>query len=157
VLGVGVAVYMDVTPFRLVTEYVEVIVDDGEAGPHATIVAGTCTHGQSHETTYGALVTRELGIPRERIRLIDRDTAAVPRGIGSASARSAQIAGSGVYEAAVVVRDLARDRAADLLEAPVADVVFRDGAFSVRGVPARTVGWSDVLAAGPIAHAHDWT
>jgi carbon-monoxide dehydrogenase large subunit len=156
-LGIGVAVYMDVTPFRLVTEYVEVVVDDEEAGPTATIVAGTCTHGQSHETTYGELVTRELGIPRERIRLVDRDTAAVPRGIGSASARSAQIAGSGVHEAAVVVRDLARERAAELLEAPVADVVFGDGTFSVRGVPSRTVGWRDVLASGPIGHALDWT
>jgi carbon-monoxide dehydrogenase large subunit len=159
-LGVGVAVYMDVTPFRLVTEYVEVRVEAGENpedGPWATIVAGTCTHGQSHETTYGALVTRELGIPRARIRLIDRDTAVVPRGIGSASARSAQIAGSGVHEAAVVVRDLARERAAELLEAPVADIVFADGTFSVRGVPTRVVGWPAVLAEGPIGHAHDWT
>jgi carbon-monoxide dehydrogenase large subunit len=157
-IGVGVAVYMDVTPFRLVTEYVEVVVDKFDGGePSATIVAGTCTHGQSHETTYGALVTRELGIPRERIRLVDRDTALVPRGIGSASARSAQIAGSGVHEAAVVVRDLARERAADLLEAPIADIVFADATFSVRGVPTRSVGWRDVLAAGPLRHALDWT
>jgi carbon-monoxide dehydrogenase large subunit len=81
----------------------------------------------------------------------------VPRGIGSASARSAQIAGSAVHEAAVVVRDLARERAAERLEAPLADVVLADGVFSVRGVPARSVGWSEVLASGPIAHAHDWT
>ena len=156
-LGVGVAVYMDVTPFRLVTEYVEIVVDDDGGEPRATVVAGTCTHGQSHETTYGALVTRELGIPRERIRLIDRDTALVPRGIGSASARSAQIAGSGVHEAAVVVRDLARERAADLLEAPTVDIVFADATFSVRGVPTRAVGWREVLAAGPLRHALDWT
>lgn len=156
-LGVGVAVYMDVTPFRLVTEYVEIVVDDADGGPRATVFAGTCTHGQSHETTYGALVTRELGIPRERITLVDRDTALVPRGIGSASARSAQIAGSAVHEAAVVVRDLARERAADLLEAPVADIVFADGSFSVRGVPTRAVAWRDVLASGPVRHALDWT
>ena len=156
-LGVGVAVYMDVTPFRLVTEYVEIVVEDDNGAPRATVVAGTCTHGQSHETTYGALVTRELGIPRERIRLVDRDTALVPRGIGSASARSAQIAGSGVHEAAIVVRDLARERAADLLEAPATDIVLADAQFSVRGVPTRSVGWPEVLAAGPLRHALDWT
>ena len=156
-LGVGVAVYMDVTPFRLVTEYVEIVVEDADDGPTATVFAGTCTHGQSHETTYGALVTRELGIPRERITLVDRDTARVPRGIGSASARSAQIAGSAVHEAAVVVRDLARERAADLLEAPIADIVFDNGSFSVRGVPTRALEWRDVLAPGPVSHALDWT
>ena len=156
-VGVGVAVYMDVTPFRLVTEYVEIVVEDDDGAPRATVVAGTCTHGQSHETTYGALVTRELGIPRERIRLIDRDTALVPRGIGSASARSAQIAGSAVHEAAVVVRDLARERAAELLEAPAADIVRADEMFAVRGVPTRAVSWHEVLAAGPLRHALDWT
>ena len=156
-LGVGVAVYMDVTPFRLVTEYVEIVVEDAVAGPRATVVAGTCTHGQSHETTYGTLVTRELGIPRERITLVDRDTALVPRGIGSASARSAQIAGSAVHEAAIVVRDLARERAADLLEAPIADIVFDNGSFSVRGVPNKSLGWPAVLAEGPVRHALDWT
>jgi carbon-monoxide dehydrogenase large subunit len=156
-LGVGIAVYMDVTPFRLVTEYVEIVVEDAEGGPQATVVAGTCTHGQSHETTYGALVTRELGIPRERITLVDRDTALVPRGIGSASARSAQIAGSAVHEASVVVRELACERAADLLEAPAADIVFADASFSVRGVPTRRVEWHDVLMAGPVRHALDWT
>jgi carbon-monoxide dehydrogenase large subunit len=103
------------------------------------------------------LVTRELGIPATASRSIDRDTALVPRGIGSASARSAQIAGSAVHEAAVVVRDLARERAADLLEAPLADIVFADGSFSVRGVPTRTVAWRDVLVAGPVRHALDWT
>ena len=156
-LGVGVAVYMDVTPFRLVTEYVEIVVEDADGGPRARVFAGTCTHGQSHETTYGALVTRELGIPRDRITLIDRDTALVPRGIGSASARSAQIAGSAVHEAAIVVRDLARERAADLLEAQTADIVFADGSFSVRGVPTRRVEWQEVLVAGPVRHALDWT
>ena len=71
--------------------------------------------------------------------------------------RGSQIAGSAVHEAAIVVRDLARERAADLLEAPLADIVFDRGSFLVRGVPNKALTWRDVLAAGPVRHALDWT
>src|SRR6266851_4095583 len=45
------------------------------------------------------------------------------------------------------VRDKARRVAAHLLEAGPADVVVEAGRFAVRGLPSRTVGWSEVAAA----------
>lgn len=155
--GIGFAIYMDVTPFRLVTEYAGVRIALLDGAPHATVTAGTCNFGQAHETLYATVLAPVLDIDRDRVTLIDRDTGLVPRGIGSASARSAQICGSSVHEAAIEVRRVACERAADLLEARADDVVFAAGRFAVRGVPARTVGWSEVLSSGPIEFDHDWS
>ncbi len=51
--------------------------------------------------------------------------------------------------------DLARQLAADRLEAAVADVVFEraTGRFHVAGTPARDVGWSDL---GPLSADHQF-
>jgi carbon-monoxide dehydrogenase large subunit len=159
VTGIGVAVYQDVTPFRLVTEFASVTVELGPAdAPHVHLRAGTLSHGQNHTATYGAIARRVLALGDATVSLQDRDTDAVPRGVGSASARSTQIAGSAVHEAAVVVRAEARRVAAELLEAPLHDVELTARGFSVVGVPARVCSWTDVLVAhGPFTHAHDWT
>ncbi len=50
----------------------------------------------------------------------------------------------------VVVK--AKKIAAHLLEASEEDVVFEDGEFSVKGVPAKTVGWGDVALQAYLAH-----
>ena len=39
-----------------------------------SIVAGTFSHGQSHATTYAQCISDWLGIPLERIRLVQGDT-----------------------------------------------------------------------------------
>ena len=164
VVGIGVGLYQDITPFRLVTEFASVEVSSKEnapndaAFPRVDLRAGTLSHGQNHTATYGAIVEHVLHIPRDRCRLQDRDTALVPRGIGSASARSVQIAGSAIHEAAVVVRDEAIRIAARLLEAAASDIELSARGFNVRGVPSATLTWHDILReSGPIGHALDWT
>jgi carbon-monoxide dehydrogenase large subunit len=158
-LGVGVAVYLDVTPFRLVTEYAALELRAGtpDGEPVLTLTVGSCSHGQQHETTYGALIERVLGLGADRLVLRDRDTDVVPRGMGSASARSVQIAGSAVHEVSLVVLDEARRRAAERLEARVDDVEVVDGGLGVRGVPARAVSWVDLVRDAPIRAELDFT
>jgi carbon-monoxide dehydrogenase large subunit len=65
--------------------------------------------------------------------------------------RSVQLAGSAIASACTVVVERARERAADRFEAAVADVVLdaATGRFHVAGTPARTLGWSDLVASGP--------
>jgi len=59
-----------------------------------------------------------------------------------------QLAGSALAEAAGGLVDLARERAADLLEAAVEDVVLDtdSGRFHVSGTPSVAVGWAEVAA-----------
>jgi carbon-monoxide dehydrogenase large subunit len=146
-LGVGLSVYLDVTPFSPNAEYGAVAVELRTDGPVVTVTAGTAAIGQGHHTTYALLVARELGVDPARVRLVEGDTGRVPRGWGSASARSVQTAGPALHAAAAEVRDAARALAAELLEAAAVDVELVDGRFAVRGTTSRSVGWTDLAAA----------
>ncbi|HET9689781.1 MAG TPA: xanthine dehydrogenase family protein molybdopterin-binding subunit [Acidimicrobiales bacterium] len=144
-LGIGVAVYVEVTAGGGGKEFGAVTVDD-DGG--ATIRVGTSGHGQGHATSFAMLVADRLGIPMERIRFVQSDTAAVPRGGGTGGSRSLQIGGNAVRAAADEVWQRARDLAAAELEADPADIVVVDGVgVGVAGVPARSLEWAQLAAA----------
>jgi carbon-monoxide dehydrogenase large subunit len=58
-----------------------------------------------------------------------------------------QHGGSAVHEAAISVRDKARDLAAHLLEADPHDIAFTMGTVGVAGVPDRALTWADLATA----------
>ena len=139
-LGLGVAVYVEVTGFSR-KEYASV-----EIGPggEALVRAGTSSQGQGHETAYAQVASGVLGIPIERIRVVQSDTDAVPRGEGTYGSRSLQIAGTSVYASAGEVLEKARRIAAHALEAAVQDVVAADGRVGVAGAPDRSMSWAEL-------------
>jgi carbon-monoxide dehydrogenase large subunit len=151
-LGIGVSVYVEITAggageFGSVTVH-----PDGTA----TVAAGTSAHGQGHATAFTMLVSDRLGIPMDRIRFVQSDTALVPRGGGTGGSRSLQLGGSAVHAATGQVLDQARQRAADLLEAAVDDIeLTADGEFGVRGVPSAAVSWVEVAGGEEIVAALD--
>jgi carbon-monoxide dehydrogenase large subunit len=117
--------------------------DDGGA----TVRVGTSAHGQGHATSFAMIVADRLGIPIERVRFVQSDTAAVPRGGGTGGSRSLQLGGSAVAGAADLVFEHARRLAADLLEANPDDIVVTDdGRVSVAGVPASALSWSQLAS-----------
>lgn len=144
-LGIGLAVYVEITAVGSPSEYGSVHV---HADGSATVSAGTSAHGQGHATAFAMLVSDTLGIPLEQITYVQSDTAAVPRGGGTGGSRSLQLGGTAVTAAANDVLDQARGRAAAMLEAAVGDVeLTADGAFGVRGVPGASVTWMQVAGA----------
>ncbi len=143
-LGIGVSCYVEVTAGGMSSEYASVEVDE-DGG--ATVKAGTSAHGQGHATSFAMIVSDRLGIPMDRIRFIQSDTALVPRGGGTGGSRSLQIAGSAVDQAAEVVLGKAKLLAAELLEANEADIVVgEDGRIGVAGVPAKALAWGELSA-----------
>ena len=112
----------------------------------ATVKAGTSAHGQGHATAYSQLVSGELGIPIEKIRFVQSDTALVPRGGGTGGSRSLQLGGSAVLErVAARCSNGPADLAAELLEAAPEDIVLSDdGTLGVAGVPSKSVTWAEV-------------
>jgi len=144
-LGIGVSVYVEVTAPGGGSEYGSVQVHpDGSA----TVSAGTSAHGQGHATAFAMLTSDKLGIPLDRIRYVQADTAVVPRGGGTGGSKSLQLGGSAVTAAASDVLEQARRHAAKLLEASAEDVeLTADGQFGVAGVPGPTVTWLQVVAA----------
>ena len=92
-LGIGISAYVEITAGGSGSEFSEVEV---HADGSATVKAGTSAHGQGHATAYAQMVSGELGIPIEKIRFVQSDTALVPRGGGTGGSRSLQLGGSAV-------------------------------------------------------------
>lgn len=147
-LGIGLSTYVEITGAEPLTEFAAVEIDgDGKV----TVRSGTSPHGQGHETTFAMIAADVLGVPMEAIRVVQSDTAEVPRGVGTFGSRSVQLGGTAVHVAALKVLDEGRQRAADLLEADAADIVVVPGAgLGVAGAPQSAVGWAEVArASGP--------
>jgi carbon-monoxide dehydrogenase large subunit len=144
-LGIGVSAYVEVTaPLGLHTEYGAVEVhDDGTA----SMSVGTSVHGQGHHTAFAMLASEVLGISMDKIRLVNSDTASVPRGAGTMGSRSLQTAGNAVLAASKEVLLRAQQIAGHLLEASPDDIVTGEGGVHVAGVPGRTVSWEEVATA----------
>ncbi len=142
-LGIGVAAYVEITAGGGADEFGSVEVHpDGSA----TVFAGTLSHGQGHQTAFAMLVSDQTGIPIDRISLVDGDTDRVRSGGGTGGSRSLQLGGSAVRGATEAMVESARQLAARLLEADVADIVVDTvtGTVGVAGVPAQALTWGDL-------------
>jgi len=98
-----------------------------------TIVAGTLSHGQGHETTYAQMVADWLGVPEDKIHLLQADTDEVAIGRGTYASRSMVVGGSALHAAADEVIARGKRFAAHFMEADTADIAFADGAFTIAG------------------------
>jgi len=142
-LGIGVAAYVEITAGGDGREFGAVEV---HADGSATIYAGTQSHGQGHQTAYAMLVADQTGIAVDRITLVDGDTDLVRTGGGTGGSRSLQLGGSAVHGATEAMVDSAKQLAARLLEADVADIVVdtASGTIGVAGVPAQALTWGQL-------------
>jgi carbon-monoxide dehydrogenase large subunit len=158
-LGIGISAYVEVTAGGGGGEWGRVEI--GEDGG-ATVYVGTSAHGQGHATSFSMIVADRLGIPMERIRFVQSDTALVPKGGGTGGSRSLQLGGSAVLGATEAVLARARQLVADRFEAAPGDIVVtEDGRLGVAGSPASTMEWAEVsVAAGtggePLSEVFDF-
>jgi carbon-monoxide dehydrogenase large subunit len=98
-----------------------------------SLILGTQSNGQGHETSYPQIAAALLGLPLATFRLVQADTTAVKSGAGHGGARSMHQGGTALVKAAEAVIEKGRAIAAGLLQADLADVVFTAGHFVVPG------------------------
>jgi aerobic carbon-monoxide dehydrogenase large subunit len=143
-IGIGLSSYVETTNPMGSGDYgqVEITADGG-----AIIRTGSSSHGQGHHTAWAMLVSEATGIPMDKMEFHFGDTDDVARGGGTGGSRSLQVGGSAVKLAAEAVIEKAKQRAADLLEAAVEDVVIDTvrGAFHVAGSPAPSRSWAELV------------
>jgi carbon-monoxide dehydrogenase large subunit len=166
-VGIGISTYVEVTaPLGLHTEYGAVeVYDDGTA----SMAVGTSAHGQGHHTAFAMVASDVLGIPMNKIRLINSDTATVPHGAGTMGSRSLQTAGNAVLAASKEVLVRVQQIAGHLMEASPDDIVTGEDGAHVAGVPGRTLTWAEIATAsqdkdrlpddlepGPLRHEGDF-
>ena len=116
-----------------------------------SVLTGSHSHGQGHETTFAQLVADQLGIPLESIEIVHGDTAKIPYGMGTYGSRSLAVGGSAIVKAMDKVVAKGRKIAAHLLEAAEADVEFADGKFTVAGTD-RSKTFGEVALTAYVPH-----
>ncbi|HET7465170.1 MAG TPA: xanthine dehydrogenase family protein molybdopterin-binding subunit [Candidatus Dormibacteraeota bacterium] len=114
----------------------------------AHVYVGSTPGGQGHETMAALVAAERLGWPIEKIKVTAGDTGNVPFALLTAGSRSAVQVGNATSRAALAMRRTLLDRGAEVLEADAQDLVFEDGAISVRGTPSRRVPVTDVIPEG---------
>ena len=158
--GIGLACYVEssgVAPSRLAGmmgarggfyEAAQVrVAPDGSV----TAYLGTHNHGQGHATTFAQIIADGLGVPIERICVVEGDTAAVPVGTGTFGSRSIAVGGSALHAASSKIILKGKKIAAHLLEASASDMEFSAGEFRVAGTDRR-VTFAEVARAAYVPH-----
>src|SRR6202012_165617 len=127
--GFGFASYIECTAWG-----------EGEEGSVAlerngdfTVLIGTQSTGQGHETAYAQIVAQYLDVPIERIRVVQGDTDRIPTGNGTGGSRSIPIGAVMVARASETLANSLKKLAADKLEAAVADLEITDGKVRIAG------------------------
>ena len=152
--GIGVACHIKGTG-GLPTENVDIRFEpDGSV----SLITGTQTIGQGHETTMPQILADRLGLPNAMIHLKQGDTDLIPMGGGHGSSRATYMGGTAIWRASDIIIAKGRALAAQALEAAEADIVFEDGLFRVTGTD-RVIALLDVAAKAPGAldTYHQWT
>jgi carbon-monoxide dehydrogenase large subunit len=95
-----------------------------------TLVSGSHSQGQGHETVFKQLICDRLGLDPKEVYYLQGDTDQVFFGEGTGGSRSASMAGSAFHLAADKIVAKATRIAAHLLKLDAVDVKFADGIFS---------------------------
>jgi len=104
-----------------------------------TIITGTLDYGQGHAAPFAQVLSEKLGIPFERIRLIQGDSDELLAGGGTGGSKSIMHSGTAIVEAAGKVIEQGKQLASHVLEAAVSDIEFAQGRFVIAGTD-RSVG-----------------
>jgi carbon-monoxide dehydrogenase large subunit len=111
-----------------------------------TVLTGSSSHGQGHETAFAQVVAEKLRVTMEHVAIRHGDTLAIQQGVGTFGSRSAIMGGGALALACQRLIDKARHIAAHLMEAAAEDIVPVEGGFAVAGVPDRKITWRQIAA-----------
>ncbi len=119
-----------------------------EGDDSVTFATGTLDQGQGHAATFAQVLSSRLGLPFERIRLVQGDSDEVSTGGGTGGSRSMMMSGAAIAQAADKVLALGKELAGVQLETSPADLEFRAGRFVVAGTD-RGIGLQELARKFP--------
>ena len=126
--GRGLSMYIEVC--ATISDRMEVRFD---ATGGLSILAGTFSYGQGHETSYAQMVHEWLGVPVDRIRFVQGDTDIIANGRGSFGSRSMTVGGSALKAACEQVIERGRRVAGILLDCEPEALRFERGVYRLPG------------------------
>ena len=104
-----------------------------------TLTTGTLDYGQGHATPFAQVLSAQLGVPFDKIKLEQNDSDLVRFGNGTGGSRSITATGQAIVEASALVVEKGKKAAAHMLEASEADIEFAGGHFTIAGTD-RSIG-----------------
>ncbi len=122
-------------------------------GNKVTVSIGAGASGQGHQTVFGRVTARRLGIAPEQVTVTSGDSARDVPGFGAVASRSAMYVGGAIAVTADKVIEKGKRVAAMLLQAGEADIDYRDGKFSVRGSGREVPLFEVAERAAELAHS----
>ena len=97
-----------------------------------TVITGSHSHGQGHETTFAQVVSEKLGVPFESVELVHGDTGRSDYGLGTYGSRSIAVGGSALVKATDKIVAKGKKIVAHTFETTDDRIDFADGVFSER-------------------------
>jgi carbon-monoxide dehydrogenase large subunit len=137
--GVGMASYVEICGMVGPETAVVKLGEDG----NVTILIGSQSTGQGHQTAYAQLVAQQFGVPPERVNVIQGDTDLIATGVGTGGSSSIPIGGVSVERATRKLGENLKELAAAALEASAADIEINDGSLRIAGTD-RKISFADV-------------
>lgn len=137
--GRGIGQFLEVT--APVTKELGSIKFDKDGG--VTIRTGTHDHGQGHWTTFAQVLNSQLGVPFDKIRLMQSDSDELIGGAGTGGSKSIMNSGTAIVEASAKVIEKGKAIASHILEAGVGDIEFKAGNFAIAGTD-RSISIMDI-------------
>ncbi len=140
--GIGLCYYVEICS-GLGSETTHVRVEENG---RITVLIGTQSSGQGHETSFAQIVATQLDVDIDQVDIVQGDTKLVPTGDGTGGSRSMVIGGSSIFRSVTSMIESGRKMAAEVLEAAVGDIEFEDGTFRIAGTD-RTASLSEIATA----------
>jgi aerobic carbon-monoxide dehydrogenase large subunit len=119
-----------------------------EGDKSITFITGTLDYGQGHAAPFAQVLAARLGVPFEKIRLVQGDSDQLVFGAGTGGSRSMMMSGAAVAQASDLVIKKGKELAGEVLETSPADIEFRDGRFVVSGTD-RSISLLDLASRKP--------
>jgi carbon-monoxide dehydrogenase large subunit len=127
--GIAVGSYLEVTAPPSAELGKIVFENDGSV----RLITGTLDYGQGHATPFAQVLSAQLGVPFDSIRLEQGDSDIVHTGNGTGGSRSITASSMAIVEASKLIIEKGKRAAAHLMEASESDIEFGNGRFTIAG------------------------
>jgi len=139
VRGIGLSTYVEVCG-TMGEETAKVGLDpNGDV----SILIGTQSTGQGHQTAYAQLVAQQFGLPPERVHVLQGDTDTIATGLGTGGSSAIPTGGVSVERATRELGKKLREVAAEALETSPGDLEISNGTIRVAGTD-RSLSFADL-------------
>jgi aerobic carbon-monoxide dehydrogenase large subunit len=108
-----------------------------------TVLIGTQSSGQGHQTAYAQIVAEQFGVPPERVHVRQGDTDEIATGLGTGGSASIPTGGVSVQRATTELGKQLKALAAEALETSAADLEINNGVVRIAGTD-RAISFGDL-------------